>query len=111
MDVTLEFPFAEQLPKSDDPAVISEVKEMSDVWSDEGGLVPRAAMGELFNVSRQAGEQYAGRYGLKTWTFFGKVWLSMNEVKALHKIKRPTGFQGHSTAKMVRDCLADARKD
>jgi hypothetical protein len=107
----IEFPFAESMPASSDPAIMDEVKEMQQIWQDQGGLVPQAALKEIFGVSRQAAERYPTRYNLRRWTFFGKMWLSMNEVKALHNIERPTGYAGHNTAKMVRDCLSDARKD
>tara|TARA_B100000676_G_scaffold276938_1_gene298227 strand:- start:1022 stop:1375 length:354 start_codon:yes stop_codon:yes gene_type:complete len=107
----IEFPFAESLPKTDDPAIMSEIKEMKEAWELEDGLVPKAALKEIFGVSQQAASQYPKRYNLKEWNFFGKSWYSMNEVKALHGIKRPTGYQGHNTASLVRDCLSDARKD
>ena len=107
----IEFPFAESMPASTDPAIMEEVKEMQNAWQNEGGLVPQAALPEIFGVSQQAASAYPKRYDLQRWTFFGKLWLSMNEVKALHGIKRPTGYAGHSTAAMVRDCLSDARKD
>ena len=110
-EAVLEFPFAESLPESSDPAIMEEVSAMQQIWQDQGGLVPKAALPEIFGVTRQAAERYPRKYNLASWEFFGKQWLSMNEVKALHGIKRPSGYAGHSTAAMVRDCLSDARKD
>lgn len=107
----IEFPFAESLPKSEDPAIMSEVREMQNAWDEHGGLVPKAALPQIFGVSQQAAYAYPKKYNLRQWTFFKKTWLSMNEVKALHGIRRPSGFKGHSTAAMIRDCLSDARKD
>ena len=34
----IEFPFAESLPKSEDPAIMSEVREMQNAWDEHGGL-------------------------------------------------------------------------
>tara|TARA_E500000081_G_scaffold100610_1_gene101754 strand:- start:520 stop:873 length:354 start_codon:yes stop_codon:yes gene_type:complete len=107
----IEFPFAESMPASSDPAIMDEVKEMEQIWEDQGGLVPKAALPQIFGVSQQAAYTYPKKYNLREYTFFKKTWLSMNEVKALHGIRRPSGFKGHSTAAMVRDCLSDARKD
>ena len=81
------------------------------ISNQEEGLVPKAALKEIFQVSQQAASSFPKRYGLTTWQFFGKDWFSMREVKALHAIQRPQGFQGHSMANMVRDAISDARKD
>jgi hypothetical protein len=99
------------MPASSDPAIMEEVSAMQQIWQDQGGLVPQAALKEIFGVSQQSANAYPKRYNLRRWEFFNKQWLSMNEVKALHGIKRPSGYAGHSTAAMVRDCLSDARKD
>ena len=108
---TIEFPFAETLEKTNDPQILAEVKEMRVISNQEEGLVPKAALKEIFQVSQQAASLFPKRYGLTTWQFFGKDWFSMREVKALHAIQRPQGFQGHSMANMVRDAISDARKD
>ena len=108
MEATLEFPFAAQV-ESSDPAMMAELREMNDAWQAEGGLVPAAALGELFGVHTEVGRRMPGKYGLTEYKFLGKKWYSMTEVKALHKIERPSGFQGHSVAKMVGDVLDDAR--
>lgn len=110
MEATIEFPFAEQI-ESSDPAMMVELREMNDAWQSEGGLVPAAALGEIFGMHREGGRKLPARYGLTEYVFLGKKWYSMTEVKALHKIERPSGFKGHSVARMVTDCLDDAREN
>jgi len=110
MEATIEFPFAAQV-ESSDPAMMVELREMNDAWQSEGGLVPAAALGEIFGMHREGGRKLPARYGLTEYKFLGKKWYSMTEVKALHKIERPSGFKGHSVARMVSDCLDDAREN
>ena len=50
----IEFPFAESLPKNSDPAIMEEVKEMQQIWQDNGGLVPKAALKEIPLINAKA---------------------------------------------------------
>ncbi len=106
----VEFPFAKDLEAADE-AILPELTEMNETWKAENGLVPAAALKEVFQISRQAADKLPGKYGLTEYIFFGKRWYSRAEVEALHKLERPSGFKGHNMAAMVRDCLDDARKD
>ena len=108
--VQTPFPFAEGIEGSDSET-IAELREMNDVWQAENGLVPKAALKELFGISNQAASLLPGRYGLTEYEFLGKKWYSRIECERLHATRRPTGYQGHNMAAMVRDCLDDARKD
>ena len=109
---TLTFPnFLENVPESDQEAILPELDEMKVAWEAEDGLVPKAALKEIFQMSQQAAHALPGRYGLTEYRFFDKNWYSKREVEALHKLKRHTGGKGHNMAAMVRDVLDDARKD
>ncbi len=108
--VQTPFPFAEGIEGSD-PDIVAELREMNDVWCEENGLVPKAALKEIFGISQQAASDLPGRYGLTEWIFLGKKWYSRIECEKLHRSKRASGAAGHSMAAMVRDCLDDARKD
>ena len=61
-EAVLEFPFAESMPESSDPAIMEEVTAMQQIWQDQGGLVPKAALPEIFGVTRQAAERYPRKY-------------------------------------------------
>lgn len=113
MEATVQdFPnFLEGVTSEEAQDLLPEIAEMKSAWDEEDGLVPAAALGELFGISKQAAYQLPVRYGLSEWTFFNKKWHSMREVKALHKLKRNTGAGGHKMAQMVRDCLDDAREN
>ena len=107
-----EFPnFLEGVPVSDQPALLPELEEMKDAWTAEDGLVPAAALKEIFQISKQAAHRIPARYALTEYEFFDKKWYSMREVKALSKIKRTSGGEGRQIASMVRDCLSDAREN
>ena len=109
---TLQFPnFLEGVPESDQKAILPELEEMKVAWEAEDGLVPQAALKEIFKMSHQGASALPGRYGLTEYRFFDKNWYSKRECEALHKLKRHTGGKGHNMAAMVRDCLDDARKD
>lgn len=109
---TLQFPnFLEGVPESDQKAILPELEEMKVAWDAEDGLVPKAALKEIFKMSHQSAHQLPGKYGLTEYRFFGKDWYSKREVEALHKLKRQTGGKGHSIAAMARDVFDDARKD
>ena len=113
MEATIqEFPdFLVGVPESDQKAILPELEEMKAAWEAEDGLVPQAALKELFQMSRQAAGLLPARYGLTEYRFFDKNWYSMRECKALHQLKRPSGAGGHKVARMVSDCLDDARRD
>ena len=113
MEATVqEFPdFLAGVAESDQKAILPELDEMKTAWESEDGLVPAAAMKELFQMSKQAAHALPGRYGLTEYLFFDKKWYSMRECKALHALKRPSGAGGHKISAMVRDVLEDARKD
>lgn len=105
-----EFPnFLKGVAEEDQKAILPELEEMKAAWDAEEGLVPRAALKEIFQMSDQAAGALPGRYGLTEYVFWDKKWYSMRECKALHKLKRPSGFKGHSVARMVGDCFDDAR--
>ena len=109
---TLTFPdFLDQVPASEQDAILPELEEVKVAWDAEDGLVPKAALKEIFQMSQQAAHQLPGKYGLTEYRFFGKDWYSKRECEALHKLKRETGGRGHNIARMVRDVLDDARKD
>lgn len=109
---TLTFPnFLEGVPESDQREILPELEEMKVAWEAEEGLVPQAALKEIFGVSRQAADRLPGKYGLTEYRFFDKNWYSKRECEALHRLKRESGGKGHNMAAMVRDCLDDARKD
>ena len=108
--VQTPFPFAEAIEGSDSDT-IAELREMNEVWQEENGLVPRAALKQIFGISQQAASQLPGKYGLTEYDFLGKKWYSRIECERLYNSERPTGYQGHNMAAMVRDCLDDARKD
>ena len=108
--VEVEFPFAKDLEAADE-AMLPELTEMNETWKAENGLVPAAALKEIFQISKQAAHKLPGKYGLTEYNFFDKKWYSRAEVEALHKMERPAGFKGSSMAAMGRDCLDDARKD
>lgn len=86
-----------------------ELEEMKDAWTAEDGLVPAAALKEIFQISKQAASRIPGKYALTEYEFFDKKWYSMREVKALSKVKRTSGGQGKQIARMVRDVLDDTR--
>ena len=111
MEATVqEFPnFLEGIPVTEQPAIMPELEEMKDAWSAEDGLVPAAALKEIFQISKQAAARIPGKYALTEYEFFDKKWYSMREVKALAKVKRTSGGQGKQIARMVRDVLDDAR--
>ena len=108
--VQTPFPFAEGI-EGNDPSIVAELREMNTVWKHENGLVPKAALKELFGISRQAAADLPGRYGLTEYMFMEKKWYSRIECEKLHASKRASGAAGHNMAALVRDCLDDARKD
>jgi hypothetical protein len=108
--VQAPFPFAEGI-EGNDPSIVAELREMNEVWQAENGLVPKAALKQLFGCSHQAAGDLPGRYALTEWIFLGKKWYSRIECEKLHRSKRASGAAGHSMAAMVRECLDDARKD
>mgnify|MGYP007063718066 FL=1 len=108
--VQTPFPFAEGIEGSDSET-IAELREMNEAWQAENGLVPRAALKQLFGISDTAAASLPGKYALTEYDFLGKKWYSRIECERLHASKRPTGYQGHNMAAMVRDCLDDARTD
>lgn len=105
-----EFPnFLEGVPVSDQPAILPELEEMKEAWTEEEGLVPAVALKEIFQISKQAASRIPAKYALTEYEFFDKKWYSMREVKALSKVKRTSGGEGRQIARMVRDVLDDAR--
>ena len=38
------------MPESSDPAIMEEVTAMQQIWQDQGGLVPKAALPEIFGA-------------------------------------------------------------
>ena len=109
---TLTFPdFLEQVPESKQKEILPELEEMKVAWDAEEGLVPQAALKEIFQMSRQAAHRLPGKYGLTEYRFFEKNWYSKRECEALHKLVRQTGSKGHSIAAMARDVFDDARKE
>ena len=105
-----EFPnFLEGVPLTEQPAILPELEEMREAWEAEDGLVPAAALKEIFQVSRQAAHNIPGKYALTEYEFFEKKWYSLREVKLLSKVKRTSGGGGKQIASMVRDVLDDAR--
>tara|TARA_B100000519_G_C14105692_1_gene373259 strand:+ start:197 stop:538 length:342 start_codon:yes stop_codon:yes gene_type:complete len=105
-----EFPnFLEGVPVTEQPAILPELEEMKEAWTAEDGLVPAAALKEIFQISKQAAHKLPARYALTEYEFFDKKWYSMREVKALRNVKRTNGSEGRKIASMVRDCLDDAR--
>ena len=56
MEATVQdFPdFLEGVTSAEAQDLLPEIAEMKSAWEEEDGLVPRAALGELFGISKQA---------------------------------------------------------
>ena len=107
MEAAPTFEFFADVPK--DQSLSDEVVAYQKDFNDCKGLIPEQAMPHMLGVSRQRWYQMKADYKFKTYTHFGKNFLSYPIAVEFCKVKRPDGPS--DSAKALRAILQDLSRD
>jgi hypothetical protein len=70
---------------------LKDWREFSRISKLQGGLVPVSVVPNILGVSRQRVHQLVEEGTFSHWTFYGKKWVSQDEVVAFAKLNRQAG--------------------
>jgi len=98
------FEFFKDIPK--DESVSEEAKAYYDDFNECGGLIPQSAMPHMLGVSSSRWYQIRKEYGFKTYTHFGKDFVSYPLAIEFCKTQRPNKGPA-SPAKAIKAMMSD----
>ena len=101
------FEFFKDVPQ--DESLSEEVAAYQKDFNDCKGLIPEQAMPHMLGVSRQRWHQMKSDFGFKTYTHFGKNFLSYPIAVEFCKVQRPSGPQ--APAKALKAIMQDLAQD
>ena len=107
MGAAATFEFFKDVPK--DESLSDEVRAYHADFNECKGLIPSTAMPAMLGVSKQRWHQMKKKYAFKTYTHFGKDFVSYPVAIEFVKLKRPTGPA--DPAKAIQAIMADMVKD
>ena len=70
---------------------LDDWREFSRISKLQGGLVPQSVVATILGVSRQRVHQLIEEGTFSHWDFYGKKWLSQEDVVSFAKLNRKTG--------------------
>jgi|SRR5271170_1647099 len=70
---------------------LNDWREFSRISKLHGGLVPQSIVATVLGVSRQRVHQLIEEGTFSHWDFYGKKWLSQEEVVSFAKLNRQAG--------------------
>jgi hypothetical protein len=70
---------------------LNDWREFSRISKLHGGLVPVSVVPTILGITRQRVHQLVEEGTFSHWTFYGKKWLSQEDVVSFAKLKRQAG--------------------